>query len=165
MRDRVAEHRADGLAPVLLNHRHQATFDFREGLVPCRLLEAAVALDHRRAKPVRILVQICERHALGTDIALRERVGFCAPHRDDTPILMRDLKAAAGLAERTDAVAGFDGHGSPPGQATYPRVCDKWQVCTSVNGLRSLAVEKTADDCDNGSGSLDRALDSTFVPG
>ena len=133
VRHRIAEHGADRLAPMPFDNRHQSAFDFGKGLVPGRGFKAAVSTDHRRAEPIRIVVQIGDRNTLRTDVAFRKRIGIRATNRQHASLFVGHLEAAAGLTKRTDPVARFDGHGSPPDPATYSRVCGKSRLCTRLN--------------------------------
>jgi hypothetical protein len=107
---------ADGIAAVLRADLRQPLGHPIEGLVPADLLPAAVDATHRPAQPVGILVNVLERHRLGTDVAVREGIKLVAADGQDFSVLHLELEAADGLAQVAGAVAGFDlGHGcSPP---------------------------------------------------
>src|SRR5439155_18166890 len=94
---------------VALEDGRQPALDLGEGLVPCRLDEAAVTLDQRRAQPVRVFVQVFQRHALGAEEAAAEDIVFRTADRRDAALAVHarrgaDLQPAAGLAQGADAV-------------------------------------------------------------
>jgi hypothetical protein len=120
----VADHRGHRVAPVALDQGRQAALDLGEGLVPGRLDEAAVALDARRAQPIRVFVQFLQRHRLGAQVAGAERVALGAADREHLAAVVLDLEAAAGFAQRADAVGGLV-HGCTPGWARTSRFADR----------------------------------------
>ena len=77
VRARVAEIHADGVASVPLDDRHQTALDLREGLVPGRRLEAAVALA-REGIEADVLDLMClrplDRDAVAASIARTGRL-------------------------------------------------------------------------------------------
>ena len=110
---RVADVDRAGVPAVLVEEREEPPLDLREGLVPAHLHEGAVSLDDGAAQPVRILVELLERGALGADVALAEDVVTVAPDPHDLLAGRRgpqgDLEPAARLAQRARAVGGAGG--------------------------------------------------------
>ena len=94
-----------------LHHGGQAARDFCVRLVPSGLLEDTVAFDQWRAQPVRVFMQVFQRHAFGADVASTEHVGVVAANADDLAVAHLDLQTAAGLAQGADAVVGGVGRG------------------------------------------------------
>jgi hypothetical protein len=90
---------------VLGDDRREAVGDEGERLVPGDRDVPAVALDERRAEPVRILVELLEGRALRTDEAVAEHVVTVAPYPHDAVILVGHLDTARRLAQRTGSVA------------------------------------------------------------
>ena len=104
VRGRIAEHHRDRIAAVRAEDRRQPPLDLGKRLVPRHLDEPPVALHERRAQPIRILVQVAQRRALGTDEPARQHILPAPPDRSHLPIRHPDLEPAARLTQGTDAV-------------------------------------------------------------
>ena len=98
---RVAQVDGHGVTAVLLDDRRQPALDLGKRLVPRRRVQlAVVAPDHGRAQTVRILVQVLERGALGTDVALAPRIlTVAADATDGAVVLELDLQGAGRLTQ------------------------------------------------------------------
>jgi hypothetical protein len=107
VRRRVADVDRHGVAPVRLEQRPEPLADERERLLPARRRKLAVrAAQQRRAEPVRVLVQILQRDALGAQEAVREHVLGVAAHLQDLVAAHRHREAAGRLAERARSERG-----------------------------------------------------------
>ena len=96
---RVALVDGDRLATVRLLDRGQALRRLVERRLPGDLLPVGAAPAQRPAQPIRVLVQVLERHRLGADVAAAERIVVVAPDREDAIALDADGDAAHRLAE------------------------------------------------------------------
>ncbi len=76
---RVAEVEGHGVATVGVPDPGEALLDGGEGLVPAHLPPAVAVLDDRCPQPVRVLVQLLERRALGADEPVAEHIVPVAP--------------------------------------------------------------------------------------
>ena len=100
----VAEVDADGVASVPVDRVGDPVGDQVERVVPADLVPRAggpVAAD-RAAQPVRVVVQVAERDALGADVAPRERVVGVAADLGDPVALDGDPQPADRLADVAD---------------------------------------------------------------
>ena len=102
---RVADVRADRVGAVGLEDRDEQALHLGERLVPAHRLVRAVRPAHvRLPEPVRVVVQVTDARALGTDVALAEDV-CCVPSDPfDAGRPNRHLEAARRLAERAGPV-------------------------------------------------------------
>ena len=116
---RIAHHNARRVASVHSHQGRQATLNLGKGFIPGGLHMHAVALDQRRAQPVRVFVQVFQGHALGADVAGAEYIGLMPANAGDLTVAHLDLKPAAGLAQGADAVVGGLGHGVLVGGGGY----------------------------------------------
>jgi hypothetical protein len=107
---RVAEVDRHAVGAVLVDDRAQPGLDLRERLVPRGRLQRAVTTDAGGGEPVRIVLELTDRGALGTEVALAEHVLVVAADRDDPVVLELDQQAARGLAERAGPHRGSPGH-------------------------------------------------------
>ena len=110
VRRRVAHHHRGGIASVQGDHWRQPAFDLGKGLVPAGRHMHAVAFDQRCAQPIRVFVQVFQRHALGANVPGAEHVLRVAPDADDAALLHLDLQPATGFTQRADTVVGGVGH-------------------------------------------------------
>ena len=112
---RVAEVQGHGVAAVGVPDPAQAHLDGGEGLVPGDRTPAVAVLHQRRPEPVRVLVELLERRALGADEPMAEHIVPVAPDPLDRVPLQRDLQPAGRLAERAgpvrDSLVPRVGHG------------------------------------------------------
>src|SRR4029077_5831427 len=92
-----------------VDERAQARFYAGERLGPGHLAPAAVFADQRGAQAVRVLVQIAQQRALGTDETAAEQVMPVPAHAGDAASVQRDLQPARRLAQRAHPVGGFHG--------------------------------------------------------
>jgi hypothetical protein len=103
---RVAPVERDGVGPVGLPDRPEPRRDEIEGIVPPDRLpaRAGAGATERGAQPVRVVVQVGERHALGADRAAAERIVRVAADVRQAVAIDGDAEATARFAERTGPV-------------------------------------------------------------
>jgi hypothetical protein len=90
---------------VLLKDGHETSFNFRESFIPGSFNKLSVAFDEREAQTIRIFVQVFKSRAFGADKSLTENIRLMPANAFDLAVGKAKLKAAAGFAERTDAVS------------------------------------------------------------
>src|SRR5262249_42110206 len=66
--------------------------------------EPAIAPDHGPAQAIGIVLEILQRDRLRAQVAAAEGILLVAADRDDLPAGDRETQAAAGFAERADAL-------------------------------------------------------------
>src|SRR5438128_47963 len=88
---------ADAVDAVLPADRDQLLRDEIEGRIPADLLPALADAAHRPAQPVRIFVDVFQRHGLGTDVPTRQWIGVVAADRQHLAPAYPEFQAANGL--------------------------------------------------------------------
>ena len=68
---------------MLGNDGQQAALHFSKGLFPSGFNELTIALDQRLAQPVRIFMQVFQRHAFGADEPMAEHIVVCPTNAQD----------------------------------------------------------------------------------
>ena len=144
VRRRVAHHGCRGVAPVQGHHCRQPALDLGKGFVPAGWHMHAVAFNQRCAQPVRVFVQVFQRHALGADVAGTEHVLRVAPDADDAALAGGDLQPATGFTQGADTVVGGVGHTGlgAPGVA----VARQCKLCPDHNQSTRSAVRRDGDE-------------------
>ena len=103
----IAEIDAERLAAVGADDAAEQPSRLGEGLVPADLDETAVAPYQRGPQPVRVLVEVLEGRALGTQVPGTPHVVAIAPDADDLVTGGQpDLEPAGRLAQRADPQCG-----------------------------------------------------------
>src|SRR4051812_46240141 len=78
----------------------QSRGDIGDGGLPVDLLEGAVGMAAERvAHAIAVLHVVGDREGLVADVALADRIGLIAAHRDDAPVVHVDAGAAIVAAE------------------------------------------------------------------
>ena len=98
----------------------QAFRGFFEGFVPADRLPAARRAPDGLAEPVRVLVDVLDRHGLRAEVAPAERVGLVAANREDRRAPHPDGDPAQGLAQVAGSIMGaLDVRHAVPPRAVY----------------------------------------------
>ena len=108
---RIAEVHTDRMGAVVAPYLPQPGADLTECLVPADRFEPVAHPPHRRAQPVRIIVEAGHRRRLGADIPLGQHILRVAFDPGDGRILDGHQDAAVGLAQGALPGDGFRGHG------------------------------------------------------
>jgi hypothetical protein len=116
VRGGIADVGGQGGLPMPLEHAAQQALHFCERLVPAHFAERLAVSDQRRAQTIGIVVDLAERGALGTDVALTPHIVLVRADLGDPVALDRDLESAHRLAQRAgldvDSVARLAHRGS-----------------------------------------------------
>jgi len=113
----------DRVAAMGPDHRRDAFRGKGERLVPADRAPVRPVAPHRRAQPVRVGLDILQRHCLRADMAAAERIGRIALDRDDAIILDLDRQAADRFAQIAGTIMR-DHSGAPSGSfICWSRVC------------------------------------------
>ena len=106
----IAQIDTHGTGAMLTLHGSQALASQRKGRIPADFFPIAAMPAQRMFQPVGIGLQIQNGVALGTDVAMAERIGIVAANGHQTPRIELELQAADRFAKRTGAETGFTGH-------------------------------------------------------
>jgi hypothetical protein len=90
---------AKALRPCSLLDLVHPRCDLAEGLLPTDLLPFVADSPQRPTQPIRILVNVPQRHRLGTDVTAAERVFAVAADGHDPLALHLDAQTARRLAQ------------------------------------------------------------------
>ncbi len=105
---RVALVDGHGIGAVALADLSQALGDQLVRLVPADRLPLIAAAAHRVAQPVRVVLDVLQRHRFRTDMAATEAVEGVALDRKDALAFSLDGQTADGFAQMTGTVMDTD---------------------------------------------------------
>ena len=88
---RVADVESERVTPILLNNRHQSTFDLSESILPAHSQPLVTPAQHRFSNAVTVGMQFLETVGLRTDVALAENVLTISPDGDNLTTTGFDL--------------------------------------------------------------------------
>jgi hypothetical protein len=98
--DGIAHIDGNGIGAIAGAHRSKTLFDQIEGFVPTDRHEAAVGRSFQRgAQPIRIMMHLADRYALGANVASQEWIVLVATDRNDAIAIELEFQPAHGLAE------------------------------------------------------------------
>src|SRR3546814_4013241 len=105
---------------MLPGDRSQAMGNLVERFVPAHFHPLVANALLRLTQPIRIFVQILQRHCLRADVAARQGIRIVAADRHDVSVAHAELKAANGLAQIAGAVMSlFVAHVPRSEEPTY----------------------------------------------
>src|SRR5690606_35399160 len=98
-----------GAVTVALEHSVDQGFTAFERFIPGRLAPLVAVADHRAAQAVRVVVEVPEGGALGTDMAPAPHIVVVGTHRLHPALFSGDDHATHALTDRTGAALGLNG--------------------------------------------------------